>query len=117
MSVRKALARLLSASSFEITTYGSAREFLHSLDASPPECVIVDLHMPEITGLDLQKYLSHHGIKIPTIIITAYNEPGVSERCQSAGAAAFLLKPVNGATLIAAINAATRTGGESLSLA
>jgi two-component system response regulator FixJ len=109
MSVRKALGRLLSASSFDILTYSSAREFLTSLESEPPECLIVDLHMPEITGLELQKYLSRSGIKIPTIIITAYNEPGVSERCQSAGATAFLLKPINGATLIAAINAATKT--------
>ena len=105
-SVRKALARLLTLSSFEIVTYGSAQEFIGSLDAQRPECLIVDLHMPEISGLDLQKYLSSSGIRIPTIIITAFNEPGVSERCRAGGAAAFLLKPVNASTLIAAVNTA-----------
>ena len=105
-SVRKALARLLTLSSFEIVTYGSAQEFIGSLDAKRPECLIVDLHMPEISGLDLQKYLSSSGIRIPTIVITAYNEPGVRERCRADGAAAFLLKPVNAATLIAAVNTA-----------
>jgi FixJ family two-component response regulator len=110
MSVRKALARLLSASSFDIETYGSARDFLNALDQDRhPECLVVDLHMPEVTGLDLQKYLTSLGIKIPTIVITAYNEPGISERCRAAGAQAFLLKPINSATLIDAINAATRT--------
>ena len=109
MSVRKALARLLSASSFEIQTYGCARDFLNSLDHDPqPQCLILDLHMPEVSGLDLQKYLSSLGIKIPTIINTAYNEPGVSERCRAAGATAFLLKPINSTTLIGAINAATQ---------
>src|SRR5262245_53653439 len=113
LSVRKALSRLLSACSFETAAYGSARDFLLSLESWRPECIIIDLHMPEFTGLDLQKYLSHHGIDIPTIIITAYNEPGVSERCHAAGAAAFLLKPVNSSTLIAAISAATEGRGEN----
>lgn len=108
MSVRKALARLLAASSFDIATYGSAREFLVSLETHPPECLILDLNMPEITGLALQRYLCDAGIKIPTIVITAYNEPGVRERCQSAGASAFLLKPISASTLIAAINSATK---------
>jgi FixJ family two-component response regulator len=105
-SVRKALARLLSASSFDPSTYGSAREFLTSLAAGTPECLVIDLHMPELTGLDLQRHLTRAGVKIPTIVITAYNDPGIRERCQSAGVAAFLLKPLNGATLIGAINAA-----------
>ena len=104
--VRKSLARLLTLSSFEIATYGSAQEFIGSLDAQQPECLIVDLHMPEISGLDLQKYLSSSGIRIPTIVITAFNEPGVRERCRASGATAFLLKPVNAATLIAAVNTA-----------
>jgi FixJ family two-component response regulator len=107
-SVRKAFARLLSANSFEIATYGSAREFVGALKNQSPECLVVDLHMPEISGLDLQTYLWESGIRIPTIIITAYAEPGVKERCEAAGAAAFLLKPVSGATLIAAINAVTK---------
>jgi FixJ family two-component response regulator len=105
-SVRKALARFLSASSFEITTFGSAHEFLKSLDADQPECLVVDLHMPEITGLELQRHLARAGIKIPTIVITAYNEPGLRERCQSAGAAAFMVKPLDGKTLIGEINTA-----------
>jgi FixJ family two-component response regulator len=105
-SVRKALARLLSASSFDTSTYGSAREFLTSLAAGTPECLVVDLHMPELTGLDLQRHLMRAGVKIPTIVITAYSDPGIRERCQSAGVTAFLLKPLNGATLIGAINEA-----------
>jgi FixJ family two-component response regulator len=106
-SVRKALARLLSASSFDIETYGSARDFLASLKTSKPDCLVVDLHMPELTGFDLQRQLARSGVQIPTIVITAYNEPGLRERCQSAGAAAFLLKPLDGSTLIGVINAAT----------
>lgn len=106
-SVRKALARLLAASSFDIATYGSARDFLTSLESSTPDCLVVDLHMPELTGFDLQRQLAQAGVRIPTIVITGYNEPGLRERCQSAGAAAFLLKPLDGSTLIGVINAAT----------
>jgi FixJ family two-component response regulator len=106
VSVRKALGRLLAASAFDTETYGSAREFLSSLKSELPECLIVDLHMPDLTGLDLQRHLKGAGLTIPTIVITAHNEPGVRERCQAAGAVNFLLKPVNGASLIGAINVA-----------
>src|SRR5262245_4593487 len=106
-SVRKALGRLLAAAAFEIQTYGSARDFLASLKTSKPDCLVADLHMPDLTGFDLQRHLARTGIRIPTIVITAYNEPGLRERCQAAGAAAFLLKPLDGSTLIGVINAAT----------
>jgi FixJ family two-component response regulator len=62
-SVRKALARLLGASAFSSKTYASAREFLDSLACDVPECVIVDLQMPEMTGLELQRELLRAGVK------------------------------------------------------
>jgi FixJ family two-component response regulator len=105
-AVRKALARLLSASSFDISTFASAREFLDSLTEDHPACLVLDLHMPEITGIELQRMLVGAGIHIPTILITGHNEPGLSERCCSAGAVAFLVKPVEWHTLVGEINAA-----------
>jgi FixJ family two-component response regulator len=105
-SVRKALARLLGASAFNSQTYASAREFLDSLASGVPECLIVDLQMPEMTGLELQGELLRAGIKIPTIIITAHDEKGFFEQCRAAGAIAYLLKPMDEATLIAAVNKA-----------
>ena len=72
-SVLRALARLLRASSYDAKTYSSAQEFLGSLEVSVPMCLIVDLQMPEMTGLDLQNHLKRNGIQIPTIIITAHN--------------------------------------------
>jgi FixJ family two-component response regulator len=106
-SVRKALALLLNASSIETDTYGSAAEFLQALPAGIPECLIVDLQMPEMTGLELQHHLVRVGIAIPTIVITAHNEFGAQERCRSAGAKAFLLKPIEEDVLLGAIKAAT----------
>jgi FixJ family two-component response regulator len=106
-AVLRALARLLRASSYHTKTYSSAQEFLDSLQDGVPTCLILDLQMPEMTGLDLQYHLKRNGIPIPTIIITAHNELPARELCVAAGARAYLLKPLQGATLIAAANAAT----------
>ena len=106
--MRTALARLLDASSFETTTYGSAREFINSIRGDVPECLIVDVHMPDFSGLDLQRYLNRINKKIPTIVITAFDDAGIRERSAASGAKAFLTKPLHGQTLIDAILAATR---------
>jgi len=108
-SVLKALARLLSARAFQIRTYTSAREFLSALPDGLPECLIVDLQMPDMTGLELQRHLTRNRIRIPTIVITAHNEAGARERCESAGAAAFLAKPLQDTSLLAAIDDARRS--------
>ncbi len=105
-SVRNALGRLLSAFCFDTATYGSAHEFLVSLKSGLPHCLVLDLHMPEFTGLDLQRHLMRAGIVIPTIVVTAHDEPSIREHCLSAGATAVLLKPIDSSSLISAINAA-----------
>jgi FixJ family two-component response regulator len=106
-SVRKALTRLLRASSYRVETFGSAGDFLTSLNQRIPDCLIADLQMPSMDGLELRISLSRAGIAIPTIIITAYDELGSRQQCSRAGAAAYLLKPVQKTELIAAIKATT----------
>jgi|SRR5215207_7361735 FixJ family two-component response regulator len=106
--VARALARLLRASSFDPVTYGSAREFLASLPDRVPDCLLVDFQMPEITGLELQQHLVAASMIIPTIVITGHDTPGTRQRCLSAGAVAYLLKPIEEAALISAINVAIR---------
>jgi FixJ family two-component response regulator len=106
-SVLKGLARLLKARGFDARTYTSAREFLGVLHEGLPECLIVDLQMPDMTGLELQRHLTRIGLRIPTIVITAHNEAGARERCEIAGAAAFLSKPLQDTLLLAAIESAT----------
>src|SRR5438309_10476748 len=76
MAVRKGLGRLLGASAIRVRSFASGREFLDSLSAEVPECLIVDLQMPEMTGLELQGELARIGARIPTIVITAHNERG-----------------------------------------
>jgi FixJ family two-component response regulator len=105
-SIRQALSRLLETT-FDISTFESAEEFIAALAHNVPECIVLDLQMPRMTGLQLQHYLASSGIKIPTIITTANAEPGARERCIAAGASAYLVKPLRKATLISAIRAAT----------
>jgi FixJ family two-component response regulator len=104
-AVRKALARLLCASAIEARTFSSGREFLDSLPSGTPDCLIVDLQMPEMTGLELQLELARTGARLPTIVITAHNDAGLRERCLAAGAAAYLLKPLDEGILITTIGA------------
>ena len=105
-SVLKALARLLGAHSFATKTYVSAPQFLAALPEGLPDCLIADLQMPEMTGLELQLALARRGVQIPIIIITAHDEAGMRERCKSAGAIAYLAKPVSDTSLFAAIDTA-----------
>ena len=115
-AVRTALARLLCASSFETKTYGSAREFINSMRGRIPECLVLDVHMPGFTGLDLQRYLNRMNTKIPTIVITAFDDAGIRERSTTSGAKAFLTKPLHGQTLIDAILSATKKKDETKSV-
>ena len=108
-SVRKALVRLLETSSYDVRDFASARELLFGLSDARPECVIVDLQMPNMSGLELQHHLTSIGVKIPIVVITAHDEPGTRERCIEAGAAAYLLKPIRKAALLATINTALAT--------
>jgi len=99
--------RLLRASSYAVEAFGSASDFLTSLNQRVPDCLIADLQMPSMDGLELRISLTRAGIEIPTIIITAHDELGSRELCSKAGAAAYLLKPIQKTELIAAIKAAT----------
>jgi FixJ family two-component response regulator len=108
-SILKALSRLLRSRAFNTKTYTSALDFLAGLCDGIPDCLIVDLQMPEMTGLELQHHLNLIGTKIPTIVITAYDEAGMHLRCTSAGASAVLSKPLQDTSLLDAIEDARRS--------
>ena len=80
--------------------------FIAALPHGLPTCLILDLHMPGMSGFELLQHLRRNGIQIPTIIMTAYGDSGVRKRCESAGAIAYLSKPVQDASLLAAIDEA-----------
>jgi FixJ family two-component response regulator len=104
--VRKALGRLLRAAGFDVETFASGREFLDSLDDQKPDCTILDLHLPGLSGLDVQQRLAEEQICVPCIVITGKDEPGVAELVLAHGAVAYLKKPLDEQALLAAITSA-----------
>jgi FixJ family two-component response regulator len=102
--VRKALKRLLQASGFEVESYGSGKDFLASREATP-DCLILDMHMPGMTGLQVIDALRSAGRELPTVIITAYDAPEISEQCRAAGVSAYLRKPLDERVLLNSISA------------
>jgi FixJ family two-component response regulator len=110
-SVLRALGRSLRVHVHQTKAYASAQEFLDSLPGGLPACLILDIQMPVMTGLELHLHLTGKGVHIPTIIITSHADPIVRERLHSAGVVAFLTKPLQNASLFAAIDAAIGDGG------
>jgi FixJ family two-component response regulator len=102
-SVCKALARLLSASSFEVSTFDSGRELLKSLKVGRPDCLVVDLHMPELTGFDLQRHLNRAGIQIPTVLMSANQH--LTQAAAELGVADWLPKPFSCLALLDLVQA------------
>jgi FixJ family two-component response regulator len=106
-SVRRALQRLLRTADLDAETFASAPDFLGSLrHGRPPDCLVLDLQMPGTSGLDLQRQLVRAGPRLPIVVITGHDEPGMEARCLAAGASAYLRKPLEAGTLLAAIEAA-----------
>jgi FixJ family two-component response regulator len=112
LSVRTALGRLLTASAFETKTYGSAREFVESLRHGEPECIVVDVHMPECSGIDLHRHLRRNERRIPTIIVTAFDDAEIRSKCLALGVDGYLTKPIDAMELIRLIQTITGGGGE-----
>ena len=105
-SVVKSLARLLRLAGYAVETFGSAREFLKSLPASPPQCLVLDVHMPEMSGLELQDRLAARECCVPIIFMTANDTPLTRERTHRAGSFSLLVKPFANEALLSAIREA-----------
>ena len=86
--------------------YASGQAFLDATTEQSPDCVVLDLHMPGMTGLQLLRKLQSVRPKIPIVIITAHDEPETREQCLAAGACAYLRKPLEDRLLLNAISAA-----------
>jgi len=105
-SVRKALQRLLGAAGLNVNSYASAEDFLKSEQLDATGCLVADIRMPGMSGLDLLAELNRKHIPIPTILITAHGDENLRMQAMRAGAVKFLPKPVDGATLVASVQAA-----------
>jgi len=101
-SVRKALARLLRSAGFDVVAHASAVEFLVGLHQRPVECLVLDVHLEGMGGLDLHAYLVDAGIRIPIVFITAHDDPATRLRAEQAHQI-YLRKPVDGTELLDAI--------------
>jgi FixJ family two-component response regulator len=107
-SVRLALARMLRASSFDVSIYRSGEDFLESLKTVVPDCAVLDFQMPGLTGRDVQRALSVAKLSLPIIIVTAHDQPSLREKVLADGAVAYFTKPLRRDTLIAALDQAIR---------
>ena len=107
-SVRRALARMLSASHFDVEVFASGQEFLDSLRARLPDCVILDYQMPGLTGRDVQRQLAIAQIRLPIIVITAHDQPALREQCLADGAVGYLAKPLRRESLVGLVDDAIR---------
>jgi FixJ family two-component response regulator len=106
LSVRRSTERLIRSIGLEVQTFTSAREFLKNPRPKGPACLVLDVRMPGLSGMDLQRELARSEIYIPIIFITAHGDIPMSVRAMKAGAVEFLTKPFRSRSLLDAIRAA-----------
>ena len=110
-SIREAIKGLLKASGLTAQTFSSAEEFLKFDRLEDTSCLIMDVQLGGMSGLQLQNHLAKSGYGIPIIFITAFPDERIRERALSAGAVCFLSKPVTKEGLLTCIHAALHRGG------
>jgi FixJ family two-component response regulator len=105
-SVRRSMERLVRSMGFSVQTFATAKEFTERARVESPSCLVLDVHLPGPSGLELQRELVQEGVQIPIIFITGRGSIPMSVRAMKAGAAEFLTKPTRSRDLLAAIRAA-----------
>ena len=104
--IQRAMTRLLAAAGFETRTYTSALEFLSAIAPDASGCIILDVRLPDLNGLELQVALGSRGVSLPIIFLTGHGEIPDSVRAIQRGAVDFLIKPVDSNALLAAVSRA-----------
>jgi FixJ family two-component response regulator len=110
-SVCRQLEKLVRSEGMEADTFTSGEEFIHLIEGSAwvhVDCVVLDVHMPKINGLEVQERLRRLGKTVPVVFMTADDQPGVREKALAAGAVAFLRKPFDPELFIKTLNEAVR---------
>jgi len=105
-SVRRGLERLIRSAGWKAETFASAQEFLARPGAEAPSCLVLDLQLPGLSGLDLQKRMAEVGLEIPIVFLTGHGSIPASVQAMKAGAIEFLTKPVDEQDLLNAIQEA-----------
>lgn len=103
-SVRRALSRLMRSVGFEVRLFASAEDFLSQDCQNIPGCLILDVRMPKMNGLELQAKLNAIGSHIPIVFITAHEDISAQEQAMKSGAVAFIQKPFDDQILLDAVN-------------
>ncbi|MGA2420355.1 MAG: response regulator [Candidatus Acidiferrum sp.] len=109
--LREALGSVMKAAGYAIKTFATAEEFLGTADRQDTTCLILDVRLPGMSGLELQKRLQEKDGKLPIIFVTAHGDASLRDLVLRAGASDFLNKPVRSDTLLKAIRAALETNG------
>jgi len=112
----KALTRLLRAQGLQVRGFASARDFLAREAHQGPACLVLDVAMPGLDGLQVQELLNQRGVELPIIFLTGHGDIPMSVRAMKAGAEDFLTKPVNAADLLRAIRSALRRASDQHAL-
>lgn len=107
-SMLRGLSRLLSAHGFQVQTFASAELFLDGIRKCEADCLLLDIHLGGISGIDLHRKLTMSGIDLPVIIMTAIDSEATRQEALDAGCIAYLKKPFLAKLLIDAINLAVR---------
>lgn len=105
-SIRRSAKFMLSTSGYAVETWESGVAFLKEAKTAEPGCILLDVRMPEMDGLEVQQALNDRGITMPVIILTGHGDIGIAVRAMKAGAVDFIEKPFEKAVLMSAIEAA-----------
>jgi len=116
-SFASALERRFRLLGFDVSTYSSAEAFLASARLPHPDCLVLDVQLGGMSGLDLQRRLGELGARAPIIFITAHDSPTMRKKAERAGCSAFFLKPVPTRLLLEAINKAVKPASRDRQLA
>lgn len=109
-SVRNSLGRLMRAEGYDVRLYESAERFLEEVEAAPLACLLLDITLPTINGLEVQRTLNDRHIRLPVIAISARDDDAIRLEAKKLGARFFFRKPVDDRTLIDAIDWAVTPG-------
>jgi FixJ family two-component response regulator len=104
--VRVAISRLLRLADYGVATFGSGEEFLASLETRRPACVILDVHMPTLSGFDVQSRLRAARVQVPVVFITASDDAALGDTALGLGGVALLRKPFSNDQLLEAVDVA-----------
>lgn len=114
-SVRRAVVRVLQAAGFAARAFASGADFLESWHFNRPDCLVLDLQMPGLSGTEVQRSLKTAGANFPIVIITAYDSPSLRDECINAGAVDYLCKPLDIHALVGAVSQVMASADKALS--